>query len=186
MTNDGMPTLATNTPMNRPSVAAHSIATTSARTQFQPCWLTSRTQIAIALPPVTPADRSISAMRMTNVSAIESIISAAVCVIRFAMFVFEKKTESSDVNRTPSTTRPAERGQAAHVAAAHALDVGAELVADRALVTRADQRLRVGAERRLGLERVLRPHVRRVRRLLLLGHSAVSSTSWSRTLVPVM
>ena len=106
-----MPILATNTPMNRPSVAAHSSATSSASTQFQLCWLTSRTQIATALPPVTPADRSISAMRITNVSAIESIISAAVCVNRFAMFGFVKKVESSDVNRTPSTIRPASAGR---------------------------------------------------------------------------
>ncbi len=49
-------------------------------------------------------------MMITNVSAIDSIISAAVCVIRFAMLVFEKKTESSDVNRMPSTTRPASAG----------------------------------------------------------------------------
>jgi len=46
---------------------------------------------AIPTPAVTPADRSISASRITKVRAMASIMSAAVCVIRFAMLIRVRK-----------------------------------------------------------------------------------------------
>ena len=61
-------------------------------------------------PPVTPADRSISASMITNVNATASIISAAVWVIRFAMLVLVKKKGVAAQNSRLSTTSPPRAG----------------------------------------------------------------------------
>ena len=65
-------------PMNVPIEAPTTNATSSAAIQPHAPTLVSRIKIAMAKPPVTPADRSISARMITNVSATASIISAAV------------------------------------------------------------------------------------------------------------
>ena len=54
---------------------------------------------AIPTPPVMPADRSISVRMITNVSAMDSIISAAVWVIRLAMLPLVKKKGLRKVKR---------------------------------------------------------------------------------------
>ena len=78
MTNDGTPILATMKPMNVPIVAPMTNATSSAAIQFNPLTFVSSMKMAMAKPPVTPAERSISARMITNVRATASIISAAV------------------------------------------------------------------------------------------------------------
>ena len=65
---------------------------------------------AIPTPPVMPADRSISAMISRKVRAIARIISAAVWVSRFAMFLFVRKNSLRSENSTPSTSVPARAG----------------------------------------------------------------------------
>ena len=65
-------------PMNVPIEAPTTNATSSAAIQFHATTLVSSMKIAMPRPPVTPADRSISARMITNVSATASIISAAV------------------------------------------------------------------------------------------------------------
>ena len=84
--------------------------TSRATIQFNPLRLVSRMKIAMPRPPVTPADRSISASRITNVNATASIISAAVWVIRLAMLVLVKKNGVAAQNTRLSTTRPARAG----------------------------------------------------------------------------
>ena len=66
--------------------------------------------MAMPSPPVTPADRSISARMITNVSAIASIISAAVWVNRLAMLVLVKKKGVGARTGWLSTTRPPRAG----------------------------------------------------------------------------
>ena len=110
MTNDGTPIRATKKPMKVPIAAPTANETSRARIQFHPPRLVSRMKIAMPRPPVTPADRSISARRITNVNAIASIISAAVWVIRFAMLVLVKKKGVAAQNTRLSTTSPARAG----------------------------------------------------------------------------
>ncbi len=67
----------------------------------------SWTNTAMPTPAVTPADRSISASRITNTSATASIARNAVCVMRFATFSRPRKSPPlRNWNRTQSTMKP--------------------------------------------------------------------------------
>ena len=125
--------------MNSPIPAPTANETSRARIQFNPLRLVSRMKIAMPRPPVTPADRSISASRITNVNATASIISAAVWVIRFAMLVLVKKKGVAAQNTQAEHHQPGEGRQHPHLATADPQDVVVDLVTERALVAGGDR-----------------------------------------------
>ena len=90
-------------------------------------------------PAVTPADRSISPSRITNTSAMPSITRVAAWVIRLAKLRSVRKNGLSTENSDAQHDESGDRGQGAHVAAAHALEPGAHLIDQAALLAASDQ-----------------------------------------------
>ena len=79
---------------------------------FRPAGFVKTTNRPAATPEVTPAERSISPSRITNVSAMASVTSVAAWVSRFAKLSSVRKNGLRKVKRMLSTRKPPMAGRA--------------------------------------------------------------------------
>ena len=128
-------------------------------------------KIAMPTPPVMPADRSISAMISRKVRAIARIISDAVWVSRFAMFLFVRKNSLRKREQHAQDEHAGEGRQHAHLAGTDPTEVVLELLGEAALVSGRD-RLDGCCARQSGRRRSV-SDVGHVRRLPLLAASLI-------------
>ena len=83
-TNDGMPSLATSSPMHRPMNAPVAIPARTEGNQLTSCRVITMPVIAAPVPAVKPADRSISPSSRTKTSPMAITMTPADWLIRLA------------------------------------------------------------------------------------------------------
>jgi hypothetical protein len=111
-TNDGIPSRATSSPMQVPITAPVARQARIDGMVGHP-WLVETTpRTAAAVPPVKPADRSISPSRRTNTRPIAMTVTPAVWLIRFAKFAGFVKLSAVIEKAITRNSRPRIAGRA--------------------------------------------------------------------------